>query len=76
MFVSAHPKADQELADTNLISYTLIKLYNTGGMYTKALNRWNTNELTNRKMWDTFCQHMISEIENIIASGAGPTLGQ
>ena len=37
MFLLAHPKAVQELADTNLISYTLIKLNKTGGVYAKSL---------------------------------------
>ena len=37
MFLLAHPKAGQELADTNLISYTLIKLNKTGGVYAKSL---------------------------------------
>ena len=45
-------------------------------MYTKALKRWNTKELTDSKTWATFCQLMIVEFENLIASGAGTTLVQ
>ena len=41
MLLLAHPEAGQELANTNLILYALIKLNNAGGMYTKVLKRWN-----------------------------------
>ena len=76
MFLLAHSEADKELANTNLILYTLININKTGGMYTKALKRWNTKELTDRKIWDTFHQHMIVEFEKLIASGARPTIVQ
>ena len=60
----------------NLISYALIKINKTGGMYTKDPEHWNAKELTNRKTWATFRQNIIAEFEDIIASGARPTLGQ
>ena len=72
----AHTKSGQELADTNLISYAFIKSNKTGVIYTKAPESWNEKELTNRKTWATLRHHMIAEFENLIASGAGPTLGQ
>ena len=50
IFLLAHPEADLELADTNLISYALIKLNNTGSM-----------ELANLKTWATFRKHIIAE---------------
>ena len=76
MFLLVHPKASQELANTNIISYVIIKLNKTGGIYTKALNCWNTKALIDRKTWAKFFQNMIAEFEIIIASGAGPILDQ
>ena len=49
MFLLAHPKDGQELAGTNFISYVLIKLNKTGGMYNKDPERWNAKELANHK---------------------------
>ena len=76
MFLLAHTKAGKEMADTNLISYALIKLNKTGSMYTKPLERWNAKALTDRKTWANFRQHMIAEFKKITASGAGPTIVQ
>ena len=76
MFLLAHPKSGQELADTNFISYAFINLNKTGGIYTKSIEHCNAKELSNSKTWDTFRQHMIAEFGKIVASGAGPTLGQ
>ena len=76
MFLLAHPKACQELANKNLISYSLINLKKTGGMYTKVLEHWKAKELTYHTTWPTFCQHMIGKFEKLITSGARPTIGQ
>ena len=76
MFLLVHPKAIQELANTNIISYVIIKLNKTGGIYTKDLKRWNTKAIIDRKTWAKCFQKMMAEFEIIIASGAGPTLDQ
>ena len=76
MFLLAHPEAGQELADTDLISYALIKINNMNGMYINSLERWNPKALTNLKTWSTFRKHMIVKFEKLIASSARPTLVQ
>ena len=53
MFLLTHLKYGQELADTNLVLYSLINLNKTGGMYTKALEYCNAKELTNCKTCST-----------------------
>ena len=76
MLLFVHPKSGQELADANLILYTLIKINKTGGMYNKSLKHLNAKEINDRNTWATFRQHMIAEFKKLIVSGAGTTLGQ
>ena len=75
MFLLEHPKAGQELSNTDLMSYALIKINNTGVMYAKSLERWNAKDITDRKAWATFRQHMIAKFEKLITSSVGPMLG-
>jgi hypothetical protein len=41
MFLLASPDEGRQLSEVNLIDHALIKLSETGGMYTKALETWN-----------------------------------
>ena len=41
IFFLANPEEDRQLSEPNLIGYALIKLSKCGGMYTRALERWN-----------------------------------
>ena len=41
IFLLANPEEDRQLSEPNLIGYALIKLSKCGGMYAKALERWN-----------------------------------
>ena len=41
IFLLSNPEEDRQLSETNLIGYALIKLSKCGGMYAKALERWN-----------------------------------
>ena len=41
MFLLASPEEYRELTEVNLIGHALIKLSETGGFYTKALEKWN-----------------------------------
>ena len=50
IFLLANPEEDRQLSDLNLIRYALIKLSKCGGMYAKALKRWNKVLPKNRKM--------------------------
>ena len=41
IFLLANPEEDRQLSEPNLIGYALIKISKCGGMYVKALERWN-----------------------------------
>ena len=76
MFLMAHPDGDREMSDVNLISYGSIKLAKCGGLYTKAMERWQAMPGPNKKVWANFRKHYITEYEKLLAEGGGTTLGQ
>ena len=49
IFLLTNPEEYRQLSEPNLIGYALIKLYKCGGMYAKALERWNKVLPKNRK---------------------------
>ena len=49
IFLLANPEEDRQLSEPNLTGYALIKLSKCGGMYEKALERWNKVLPKNRK---------------------------
>ena len=74
MFLLTNPKEGQDLTEVQLISYGLIKLPNTGGLYYKAIERWSTKDIVNRRMWVKFKTHMIEGFEKILKAGGGTTM--
>ena len=76
MFLMAHQDGDREMSDINLISYGTIKLSKCGGLYTKAMERWQAKLACDKKVWANFRQHYIKEYEELLAEGGGTTLGQ
>ena len=76
IFLLANPEDDRQLSEPNPIGYALIKLSKCGGMYAKALERWNKVLPNNRKKWAIFRKHMINEYELKITEGGGMTMGQ
>ena len=76
MFLMAHPDGDREMSDVNLISYGAIKLSKCGGLYTKAMERWQAKASYEKKVWANFRTHYITEYEKLLAEGSGTTLGQ
>ena len=62
IFLLSNPEEYRQLSEPNLIGYALIKLSKCGGMYAKALERWNKVLPKNRKMGH-FHKHMINEYE-------------
>ena len=43
MFFMSHPDGDRKLRNVNIISYAMIKLSKCGGIYTKAIEMWQSN---------------------------------
>ena len=54
----------------------MIKLSKCGGLYTKAIERWQINTKENKNICANFHQHLIVEYENMLTEGGGTTLGQ
>ena len=51
LFLLANTDEDCTLTEPNLISYTLIKLTNTGGMYAKGIEKWQKRPPQDRRKW-------------------------
>ena len=76
IFLLAYPEENRQLSEPNLIGYAFIKLSKCGGMYAKALERWNKVLPKKRKKWAIFRKYMINEYELKITEGVGTTMGQ
>ena len=76
MFLMAHPDGDRELSDVNLISCAMIKQTKCVGLYTKTTEPWQSKTKEDKKIWENFCQHLISEYEKLLTEGGGTILGQ
>ena len=76
MFLLASPDKGRRLSEVNLIDHALIKLSETGCMYTKALETWNGRAPLERKTWAQFRIVMVKQYEKILAEGAGTTISQ
>ena len=50
MFIMARPDGDREPRDVNLISCAMIKLYNCGSLYNKAIERWQSKTKEDKKI--------------------------
>ena len=59
IFLLESPEGKRELTEVNLIDHALIKLLETGGFYTKALENWNGRAVTDRRKWATFRRVMV-----------------
>ena len=71
-----HPDEDQELSNVNLILYGSIKLSKCGGLYSKAIERWQAKPTQEKKVWANVHQHFITKYECRLAEGGWPALGQ
>ena len=76
MFLLASPEENRELTEVNMIEHTLIKISETGGFYTKALEKLNGHLVANWRKWVTFCMIVVGEYERMLAEGSGKTIHQ
>ena len=63
------------MSDVTMISYTLIKIFNTG-LYGKPIKQWNKRPANERQKWAVFCPAMVPEHERMLCKGGGSTVGQ
>jgi len=73
-FIIANPEGIQQMSESNLIQFAVIKA-GKAGLYTKALERWRTKDPTKCNAWMDFRAHMIGEYENLLLEGGGTTFG-
>ena len=59
-----------------MIDHALIKLSETGGFYTKALEKWNGHLVTDQRKWETFCTVMFGNYKRMLSEGSGTTIHQ
>ena len=74
MFLVAHQDGYHKLSDVNFISYAMIKISKCGGIYTMAIDRYQSNTKEYKNIWGKFCQKLIAEYENLLAEELGTTL--
>ena len=49
LFLPANPEKDRALTEQNLISCSIIKLTNSGGVYAKGIKKWH--KLPAQDLW-------------------------
>ena len=76
MFLLASPEDNRELTEVNLIDHALIKLSETVGFNTKALEKWNGRLVADRRKWATFRTVIFGEYKRMLAEGSGTTIHQ
>ena len=75
-FLLQNPEEDRQLTQVNLIGYAVIKLSKTGGMYQKALEKWQLRDVDERKSWAAFSKFMVEQYKRLLKLGTGITMGQ
>ena len=76
MFLIAIPEENRELIEVNLIDHALTKLSETGGFYTKALEKRNGRLVADRCKWATFRTVMVGKYKRMLAEGSGTKIHQ
>ena len=66
MLLMEHPYEDLKLSDVNLIKNAMIKLSKCGGLYTKAIERWQSKTKEDKNIWAHLCKNLIAEYENML----------
>ena len=59
MFLLASPEENRELTEVNMFDHALIKVSETVGFYTKALEKWNGRLVADQRKWATFRTVMV-----------------
>ena len=75
IFLLSNPEESRQMSEVTMISYALIKMFNTG-LYGKPIERWNERTAGDRQLWSTFCPAMVAEYERMLREGGGSTVGQ
>ena len=76
LFLLANPDEDRALTDPNLISYALIKLTKTRGMYDKGIKKWQNRTPQDRIKWVKLSAHMVEDYEIQLTKTGGTKMVQ
>ena len=76
MFFLASPEDNRELTEVYIINHAWTKLSETGGFYTKALEKWNGCLVADWCKWVTFCTVKVGKYKRMLAEGAGTMIQQ
>ena len=63
LFLLANLDKDQTLTEPNLISYALINLTKTGGMYAKGIKKWQKRPPQDSRKWFEFSAYVVEDYE-------------
>ena len=66
MIPMAHPYGYCKLSNVDFISYAMIKISKCGGLYTKAIERWQSKTKEDKNIWAHLCKNLIAEYENML----------
>ena len=75
LFLLDKPDKERALTDPNRISYALIKLTKTGGMYAKGIEKWQKWPPQDQQKWAELSDHMIEDYERQRTEMGGTTMG-
>ena len=76
LFLLYNPDEDRTLFEPNLISYALIKLTKTGGMYVKGIKKWQKRPPQDRRKWAEVLAHMVKDYKQQLTVTGVNTMGQ
>ena len=58
------------------MNYAMNKFSKCGGLYTQAIEQWQSKTKEDKKIWENFRQDLIAEYEKLLAEGGGTILCQ
>ena len=76
LFLLSNLDKDRTLNESNLISFTLIKLTKTRGMYAKGIEKWKKMPSQDRIKWAKFSTHMVEDYNKQLTKTGGTTISQ
>ena len=76
LFLLSNPDKERTLTEPNIISYALIKLTKTGGMYAKGIDKWKNQPPQDHQKWSELLAHTIEGYERQLTETGGTTMGQ
>ena len=61
LFLLANTDKEGSLTEPNIMTYTLIEITKSSGMYAKGVEKWQNRPTQDRRKWAEFLSHMIED---------------